>query len=515
MAIGPRGRDVRKPPAPGRRPRHLQTVDLDDDQSYRVFSARDARFDGRLYVGVHTTGIYCRPVCPARTPRRENVSFYPSAAAAQEAGFRPCLRCRPELAPNVALWRGTANTISRALSLIEAGALDRADVAALAERLGLGERQLRRLFQQHLGASPVAVANTRRVLLAKQLLAETQLPLAKVAAGSGFGSIRRFNESFQQLFGKPPSSLRAAGVVRRTQTSAVTINLPYRAPYAFGALLSFLRARAIRGIECVTDDRYTRSIALAGAPGTVSVVRGPGDSLKATIRVSQLAALPTVIARLRRVFDLAADIQAIEAHLSEDPLLARLVAARPGLRVPGAWDGLELSVRAILGQQISVSAATGLAARLVRDYGEPLPIELQQEGVTHLFPSAERLARDLSLLPMPRARSGALSALAAALLDEPQLLEPRESLGESIRCLCALRGVGEWTAHYIAMRQLREPDALPSGDVGLLRALGRLDGGERATPAALLARAERWRPWRSYATLHLWMSEPGPHEETP
>ena len=486
----------------------MSSMDLDDDACYRAICTRDARFDGRLFGGVKTTGIYCRPTCPARTPKRENVVFFPSAAAAQAAGFRPCLRCRPEMAPDLAMWNGTSNTVSRALSLIEDGAMDDAGVEAVAERLGVGARQLRRLFDRHLGASPIAVAQTRRVLLAKQLIHETRLPMAEVALAAGFSSVRRFNETFQQLFGRPPSALRhgEAGACLSEQ-GEVAIRLSYRPPYDWPAMLSFLRARAIRGIEVVSGNSYARTIEIGGLHGTVSVRPADGDALRAAVRFSRLSALPTIIARLRRVFDLAADPDAIGAHLTEDAALAPLVAARPGLRVPGAWDGFELAVRALLGQQITVGAAVSLAAKLVAAYGEPLAtVSSRAAGLTHVFPRPERVASaDVSALGMPKARAAALSSLAAAVVADPQMFGARRSLDDAIIQLRALPGVGEWTAQYIAMREFREPDAFPAADVGLLRAMADADG-HRPSSSEFLARAERWRPWRAYAAQYLWTS---------
>lgn len=484
-------------------------MELDDEACYRAICTRDVRFDGRLFGGVKTTGIYCRPICPARTPKRENVVFFWSAAAAQEAGFRPCLRCRPETAPELAAWHGTSGTVSRALSLIELGALDHAGVDALAERLGMGDRQLRRLFRKHLGASPVAVAQTRRVLLAKQLIHETRLPMTEVALAAGFGSIRRFNETFRTLFNRAPRMLRRLGATASASNGEVTILLRYRPPYDWPAMLSFLRARAIAGVEVVSDRGYARTIEIAGVHGVVCVQPAEGHALRATIRFSRLSALPTIIARVRRVFDLAADPQAIGSQLAEDPRLAPLVAARPGLRVPGAWDGFELAVRAVLGQQITVTAAAGLAARLVARYGEPLtdPV-LGVDGLTHVFPRPERLVdEDLSVLGMPKSRAAALSSLAAVVTANPEIVSSRRSLDDAIAQLRRLPGVGEWTAQYIAMRQLREPDAFPAADVGLMRAM--VDrSGRRPSSRELLARAERWRPWRAYAAQHLWASSP-------
>jgi AraC family transcriptional regulator, regulatory protein of adaptative response / DNA-3-methyladenine glycosylase II len=486
--------------------REDQPMDLDAEACYRAIATRDARFDGRLFIAVKSTGIYCRPICPARTPKRENLTFYPSAAAAQEAGYRPCLRCRPETAPDLGVWRGTSNTVSRALALIEKGGLDGADVEALADRLGVGERQLRRLFRRHLGASPIAVAQTRRVLLAKHLIHETRLPMSEVALAAGFGSIRRFNETFQQLFGRAPSTLRrGTGAASPGPAGEVAILLPYRPPYDWPAMLAFLRARAIPGLEVVGPDGYMRTIEVAGAHGTVAVRPATGNSLRATIQFPQLSALPTIVARLRRVFDLIADPEVIGAHLSEDSRLAPLVAARPGLRVAGAWDGFELAVRALLGQQITVAGAATLAGRLVAAYGKPLAGGV--EGLSHVFPGPERLAdADLSSLGLTRARAAALGSLARAVVADPQIFGPRQSLDAAVLKLRALPGIGEWTAQYIAMREMREPDAFPAADIGLMRAMADRKG-RRPSPGALLARAERWRPWRAYAAQHLWASE--------
>jgi AraC family transcriptional regulator of adaptative response / DNA-3-methyladenine glycosylase II len=486
-------------------------IDMDDDACYRAIETRDRRFDGRLFVAVKTTGVYCRPFCPAPTPRRENVRFFPTAAAAQEAGFRPCLRCRPETSPDLAFWRGSSNTVSRALGLIEAGALDDASVEDLAERLGMGERQLRRLFMQHLGAPPIAIQQTRRILLAKQLIQDTRLPMAEVAAAAGFGSIRRFNETFQQLYKRPPRALRRAVATDESvdTTGAVTVRLGYRPPYDWDAILSFLRARAIPGIEVVTSTQYARTIAIDGDRGLLIVERAEKNCLRAVVRFPGLRRLPTIIARVRRVFDLAADPVTIGAHLSQDPALAPRVAARPGLRVPGAWDGFELAVRAILGQQITVAAATGLAGKLVSLHGEKItdPAALDH-GLTHVFPTPRQLTQaDLGAIGMPNARRTALSSLAAAVVADPLIFGPRRSLEEAIAQMRSLAGIGEWTAQYIAMRALREPDAFPAADIGLMRAMTDA-GGVRPSPAALLARAEGWRPWRAYAALHLWASGP-------
>ncbi len=484
----------------------------DHDACYRAIVARDARFDGRLYIGVRTTGIYCRPICPARTPKRENVSFYPTAAAAQAAGFRPCLRCRPENSPDLAVWNGTSNTVKRALTLIGEGAMDGETVDHLAEQLGVGERHLRRLFQQHLGASPIAIAQTRRILFAKQLIMETRMPMTEIAHAAGFGSIRRFNAVFQALYKRPPGALRRTYRDAHSDVSTISdIVLPmsYAAPYNWPSMISFLKTRAIPGVEWVDrQNRYHRSIALDGYQGTVRVAFDENKRcLRATIRFPRVSSLAFIISRLRRVFDLTADPVAIDTHLANDPRLTSLIAARPGLRVPGAWDGFELGIRAILGQQISVGAATTLSGKLVSLYGEPLDASLKTEGLSHVFPSTKRLASaDLRSLGMPGTRARALSALSEAVLKNPDMFSASQTPDVTRERLKALPGIGDWTSQYILMRALCEPDAFPAADIGLMRAMATTKG-QRPTPAKLLERAEIWRPWRAYAALHLWASE--------
>jgi AraC family transcriptional regulator, regulatory protein of adaptative response / DNA-3-methyladenine glycosylase II len=475
---------------------------------YRALQSRDPRFDGLLFVGVTSTGIYCRPVCPARTAKPENCRFFGSAAAAQEAGFRPCLRCRPETAPDLASWRGTSNTVSRALALIADGALDGdASVETLAERLGIGERHLRRLFVQHLGASPIAVAQTRRVLFAKQLIHETKMPMTEVALAAGFGSIRRFNEIFLGLFHRPPSALRRKTSSNSSSPEAgVSLRLRYRPPYDWDSILGYLRARAISGVEVVENGSYLRTIGMDGFTGSVEVTHLPErQSLCVTIRFPRVQSLPAIIGRVRRVFDLGADIETIDAHLSLDPLLAPLVAQRPGLRAPGGWDGFELAVRAILGQQISVAAARRLAEQLVAIHGERVSSNFVSEPrLTHVFPEARRLALAKSIeVGMPAARRSALKELAEAAATDSNLFRPFGTIEEAIARLRKIRGVGEWTAQYIALRALRETDAFPATDIGLLRGAELVDGA-RSTAPTLLMRSESWRPWRAYAAQHLW-----------
>jgi AraC family transcriptional regulator of adaptative response / DNA-3-methyladenine glycosylase II len=481
----------------------------DRDVCYRALQSRDSRFDGLLFVGVTSTGIYCRPVCPARTPKFAHCRFFASAAAAQEAGFRPCLRCRPESAPDLASWRGTSNTVSRALALISDGALDGngAGVEMLADRLGVGERQLRRLFLEHLGASPIAVAQTRRVLFAKQLIHETRMPVTQVALASGFGSVRRFNDTFRQLFGRPPGSLRRT-TAAQAANAGVTLRLRYRPPYDWDSMLGHLRARAVAGAEIVDGDVYLRTVEVDGATGSVEVRHEPErQSLRATIYFPHVKSLPAIVARVRRLFDMGADIETIDAHLARDPMLAPLVAQRPGLRAPGGWDGFELAVRAILGQQISVMAARSLAGQLVALHGSPVSRDhVHHPGLTYVFPTAKQLAFAPSIgLAMPVSRQSSLKALAEAAAADPNLFRPLGTIEEAVARLRSIRGVGEWTAQYIALRALREPDAFPASDIGLLR--GAAIDGVRPSPAKLLHRAESWRPWRAYAAQHLWAAQ--------
>ena len=488
--------------------------DLEPLACYRAIQTRDARFDGRLFVGVRTTGIYCRPVCPARTPHAANCRFFATAAAAQMAGFRPCLRCRPETAPDLAFWRGSSNTVSRALALIADGSFDATGLglAALAARLGVGERQLRRLFKLHLGASPLAVIQTRRVLFAKQLLHETVLPVTEIALASGFNSVRRFNEVFRDLFGRAPATLRRPSPPERGNAHAaqagVTLTLRYRPPYDWPAMLDHLAARAIPGIECVEQGRYHRTVAQDGFAGTITVAHAPARaSLVVIIRFAHVRALPAIVARIRRVFDLAADVETIGAHLSRDAVLAAMVARRPGLRAPGGWDGFELATRAVLGQQVTLAAARNLAGKLVAHCGAVLPPGCETGGLSHVFPDPAQVANaDLQPLGMPSARRATLHAMARAVLADPLLFSPARPLDKAAARLRAIAGVGEWTAQYIALRALRETDAFPPGDIGLLRAASGA-AGVRPTPAELMARAEAWRPWRAYAAQHLWAAD--------
>jgi len=477
----------------------------------RIFASHDIRYDGRLFVGVKSTGVYCRPICRVRAPKRENCTYYPSAVAAQAAGFRSCLRCRPETAPTLAAWNGTSTTVDRALGLIAGGALDDERVGDLATRLGVGERHLRRLFMEHLGTTPIAVVQTRRILFAKNLISDTSLSMTQVALAAGFSSVRRFNEVMRAVYRRTPTELRRKYVSGGSRAGAVTLELPYAGAYDWPAMSAWFGSRAIGGVEQVEHGRYVRSILIAGEAGTLEIEPSTqAPRLRVTIQLANVGALLEIVDRIKRMLDLDADLETINDQLSADPRLAPLIARRPGLRVPGAWDGYELAVRAVLGQQISVGAASALAARLARRFGEPLPLALCSSGVELVFPTPARLAEaDVESLGMPRARAETVRTIARAAAEDPRFFTPSHDLAESIARLCGLRGVGEWTANYIAMRALREPDAFPAADVGLMRAIA---GGSLVRPSAreLSAIAERWRPWRAYAALHLWAADAEP-----
>lgn len=485
---------------------------LDPGICYRALRTRDGRFDGRFFTAVRSTGVYCRPICPAPTPKRENCSFFACAAAAQEAGFRPCLRCRPEASPGTPAWLGTSATVSRALRLLSDGALDTGNLEDLAARLGVGGRHLRRLFAEHLGASPVAVAQTRRIFFAKRLIDETDLSMTELAFASGFSSVRRFNDVIRRSFGRAPRELRRArsnGAARSPRTP-ITLKLQFRPPYDWNSMIGFLGRRAVPGVESAGHDYYRRTIVVKGVRGVIEIRPAGGQAhLVARIFLASPSALIEIAERARRLFDLEADPGAIGDHLAGDPRLAPAVAARPGVRVPGAWDGFELSVRAILGQQVSVKAATQLAARLVREHGEPLELDAAafgMDGLERLFPTPERLAgADLGRIGVPGARARAISGLATAVARGDLMLDSPRGLDEAVRRLVELPGIGEWTAQYIAMRALREPDAFPATDLGLRRALTR--GGGVWSSSRLEEVAEAWRPWRAYAAMMLWMAD--------
>ncbi|MCB1755954.1 MAG: DNA-3-methyladenine glycosylase 2 family protein [Gammaproteobacteria bacterium] len=474
------------------------------DICYRALQTRDQRFDGRFFTGVITTGVFCRPVCPAVTPKRENCRFFPSAAAAISQGFRPCLRCRPEAAPGSPAWNGVTTTVTRALRLIADGALDDGGVDALADRLGITARHLRRLFDEHLGASPLAVAQSQRLLFAKKLITETSLPLNEIAIMAGFGSVRRFNDAMRKLYGHAPGELRRSKSAEPAGgRAAIQLKLAFHPPYDWQQISSFLQSRAIPGVEQADATVYRRSVSFDSGAGLLEV--RPLESvqqLQVRFDFPDTCNLQLAVNKTRRLFDLDVDREEINTLFADDPLLGRLVTQRPGLRVPGAWDLFELGVRAILGQQISVPAARTLAGRLVEQFGEPL-LQYARGEVTHLFPTPAVLAdNDVSLIGLPKKRAASINALAAAFPDLLPALDNCADLKDIETALCRIPGIGPWTAQYIAMRALGEPDAFPKGDLGLIRALQAM--GHDCTITQLQALAENWRPFRAYAALHLW-----------
>jgi AraC family transcriptional regulator, regulatory protein of adaptative response / DNA-3-methyladenine glycosylase II len=474
---------------------------LDPEALNRARISRDPRFDGKFFIAVTSTGIYCRPICPSRWAKRANVRFFGSTAAAEAAGFRPCLRCRPEAAPGTPAWLGTAAVVRRALRLIDDGALDEDSVEALATRLGIGPRHLLRLFGRHVGASPIAVAQTRRLHFAVCLLEATDLPITQIAMAAGFRSSRRFNDAFRATYRRAPRELRKAG--RRAGAVAadqVILRLAYRPPYDWEHIRGFLAARAIGGLERVDAGGYARTLACAGGHALVAVRALPGEhALELRVAGAPAAALLQLSSAARRVFDLAGDPARIGAELAADELVGPLFAQRPGLRIPGAWDAFECAVRAILGQQVSLAAGRTLVERLVARTGEEIRDGI--EGLTRLFPTPAALAHaNLEGLGITGTRVAALRSLARAVLEGR--VDFSAAPGEVHAALAGLPGVGPWTAQYVALRALGEPDAMPHGDWVLRRMAA--PGGEPLTAQQLEQRAQAWRPWRGYATVHLW-----------
>ena len=474
----------------------------------RARLSRDARFDGRFYVGVRTTGIYCRPICPAITPKSENVTFYPSAAAASEAGYRPCLRCRPECAPGTPAWSGTSTTVRRGLRLIASGALDDGSIEMLADRLGVTSRHLRRLFAKHLGASPLAVAHTQRLHFAKRLIDQSDLPMHDIATAAGYRSVRRFNDAFKKTYRRSPRELRRHSAESARSGGTLTVKLPWRKPFDWSAMLSFLAGRATPGVEQVVGDGYLRTICSDECTAVIECRPDiAGDSLCLSLHgVATMSLLP-LVQRIREMFDLDAPVDEIGSVLGADKLLRRLLGARPGTRVPGAWDGFELTVRAILGQQISVRAATTLAGRIARNYGAPvgLPASLSVRDadlqLERLFPTPDRLQRArFNGIGITGSRAATIRRVARAATSGDVDFDSCHDAEEFRRSLLSIPGIGDWTAQYVAMRGFKHPDAFPATDLGLIKAIG--NGGARE----LRDRAESWRPWRAYAAMLLWGS---------
>jgi AraC family transcriptional regulator, regulatory protein of adaptative response / DNA-3-methyladenine glycosylase II len=476
---------------------------LDWQVCSRARLSRDPRFDGKFFIGVVGSGVYCRSICPAPTAKEKNVRYFSTAAAAAEAGFRPCLRCRPECSPGTPAWLGTSNTVSRALRLIGESGLENGGVEVLAARLGVGARHLRRLFLKHLGATPTAVAHTRRLHFAKKLIDETRLPMAQIALAAGFGCVRRFNAGIRKVYHRTPTQIRR--LARQTQSqpeNQYLFRLRFRPPYDWRGMLAFLEPRAIPGVEVVQGGCYRRSISVNDNHGSFEVSLDEANhALVARVQFGDPRSLFFITERIRSMFDLNADSSAIVQTLKADPILALGLESEPGLpetglRVPGCWNGFELAVRAILGQQVNVKGATTLAGRLVSTFGQPFSVA---GGITHIFPRPQALAHaNVASIGLPAARAQTIRALARAVCDGRISFDGVVDSSDFLARLCEIPGIGNWTAQYVAMRALGEPDAFPSSDLGLLRAL-------RLTSARdLERRAQAWRPWRAYAAIRLW-----------
>jgi len=453
----------------------------------RARLARDPRFDGRFYVAVLTTGIYCRPICPARPPAEENVRYFATAASAQDSGYRPCLRCRPEAARRLPEWTLASATVIRALRLIDAGYLDERTVGDLAAELGVSQRHLDRLFSDELKTTPKSLARVRRLHLAKRLIDHSRLPLADVAMRAGYGSVRRFNDELLKTFGRSPRALRRNGrEVAAEAAGAFSLHLPVREPYDQEWVFGFLGARALPGVEEVSGLTYQRRVPVEGAAPDWVRVRWAGDGLELTVPAALGGSLAALLQRVRRIFDLDSDPEVIAAALAEDARLATLVREHPGLRVPGAWSGFETTVRAILGQQVSVARATSLATMLCREFG----------GGD--FPSPEALAvADVAAIGIPGQRAAAVCSVARDVAEGRLVLDESADNAELESRLLAISGVGPWTVGYVSMRVARNPDAFPERDWVVLKALGTANAEARAA-------AEAWRPWRAYGVMYLW-----------
>ena len=492
---------------------------LDPSACYRALRARDRRFDGAFFVAVHSTGIYCRPICPARAVAFDRCSFYKRAAEAEREGYRACFRCRPELAPGLAPMDSTPRLVRRAAAEIDSGSLDEQGVEALAATLGVTARHLRRAMEAELGVSPIEYAQTRRLALAKQLLHDTRLSLADVAFAAGFGSVRRFNALFKKTFARAPSDVRRSRLAHTGHTGAcagdaITLRLDYRPPLAWDSLLAFLRGRAIPGVEIIEGGEYRRTVRVGTRVGWVSVRHADGDvagrrrnvpALLASVSTSLVPCLTSIIARVRALFDLDGQPELIAEHLGKDALLRALIVRAPGLRLPGAFEPFEMSVRAVLGQQVSVKGATTLCGRLVEAFGTPVDLgEGVPEGLRALFPSAAELAKvplaKLRAIGLPEARAATILGLASKVSTGHIDLSGTSPPEGTIEALEALRGIGPWTSHYLAMRALRWPDAFVAGDLGVRKALG------VTSSCAAEERAAPWRPWRAYAVMLLWSS---------
>ena len=497
------------------------TVTTDNEIFFQAILSRDRRFDGRFFTAVLTTGIYCRPICPAPTPKFRNVTFYSTAAGAETAGFRPCKRCRPDASPGTPMWNGSSETVSRALQMIDVGFLDVNSVEELASEFGMSDRQLRRLFKNHLGASPNAIALTRRLDFARKLIDETGLPMTDVAFESGFESIRRFNDAVKKRFDRSPTQLRnmtgsAAPVV--SDARRMILHLPFRPPLDWETLLGYLKGRRTEGVETIDGKNYIRSIRTPHEPGNpgdydrsglIRVGPSPKEAhLELEIVSHNHKALMNIVRRVRRIFDLGADPMFVTRHLLKDPGLKQVVSSFPGLRIPGGWNNFELAIRTIIGQQVSIAGANTITRRLVERCGEPVG-NIRFPGITHLFPTPTAIASaNLEKLGIPGKRAETLKILAERVANKELLLDGSMQPEKVKEKLMQVPGIGNWTTQYIAMRALREPDAFPGSDLALKREVEKialnhpLPGNVQFENPA--QRPEFWRPWRSYAAVYLW-----------
>jgi len=482
----------------------LRGVLIDSERLWRAVEAKDPRFDGWVFCGVTSTGIYCRPSCPARTPKREHVRFYPTAAAAQGAGFRACKRCRPDATPGSPEWDLRADLVGRAMRLINDGVVDREGVRGLASRLGYTERHLHRQLLAAVGAGPLALARAQRAQTARILLETTSMAITGIAFAAGFQSVRQFNATVREVFAMSPRELRrrAHRGARAEDAGALVLRLPFRAPLDAAHLLGFLAARAVAGVEEATEGAYRRSLRLPHGSGVVEL-RPAERHVEARFWLEDMRDLAAAMRRSRALLDLDSDPATVADALGSDPLIGPIVTASPGRRVLGHVDSDELAIRAVLGQQVSLAGAATLATRLVREHGEVL--QRPVGALTHTFPSAAALAEvDPSRLAMPRPRARALQTLAAALASGELVLDGGADRERARRELASLPGIGPWTAEYVAMRALRDPDAFPASDLGVRRALERL--GQDGRPRSAERLSARWRPYRAYAVQHLWAS---------
>jgi AraC family transcriptional regulator, regulatory protein of adaptative response / DNA-3-methyladenine glycosylase II len=481
----------------------MSAIVEDFERCYRLSDSRDPRYDGVFFVAATSTRLYCRPSCPARQPKRANVRFYPTAAAAQSAGFRACKRCRPDAAPGSPEWNWRADRVARAMRLIGDGIVDREGISGLATRLGFSDRHLRRLLSEQVGASPIALARAQRANTARLLIETTAMPFADAALAAGFHSVRQFNDTIRDVFASTPSELRdRSNRARPRSPGVVELRLSCREPFDGDALLRYLEVHAVPGLEDVGDGTYRRALGLDHGIGIVELTPEP-RAVRCVLRLDDLRDLATAVARCRRLLDLDADPLAVADALGHDEVIGGLVRARPGLRVPGCVDGDELAVRALLGQHASLRIARRHTARLVETFGTTL--EQPLGTVTHLFPAAAVLAEaNPQAFARLGLRRGALQALAARLADGHLRIDAGSDPSEALARLLAIRGIGPSTAAYVAMRGFHDPDAFPHGDASLRRALQAL--GEPADPRSLAALQQRWRPWRAYAALQLWTS---------